>query len=388
MNTTINFQSRKSASYSSDRFIQRDTVAVFNMHHNINDISAPVSGKNWIEPKDGYYKIPVLYCTNRKRTGSTSIAEFYGPAPSYKNEYGIVNVSIPYDHMNSKLERPDWWTNYFGTPYNPQKYVDLMGGHVFTARAFFDTLRSGLATTDSGEAFIFIHGYNTSFADGARRTAQLFYDLHYKGIPILYSWPSMNGTVDYPYDEAQAANSTRELQRFLVDVVSRTHANRISIIAHSMGNRVLVKAQADFPKLYPDVHFRHIIMAAPDVYTDDFKEHDFKDVMSTCNDVTLYTSSKDLALGVSCRFHSNISRLGQAGARLFVQMPMTTVDISTVDCSDPIGHSCYAASKRVINDIRQVLRDEPPSSYRRKLQQLRHQSGAQYWQLPLLKGAE
>jgi esterase/lipase superfamily enzyme len=49
-------------------------------------------------------------------------------------------------------------------------------------------------------AFIFVHGYNVTFEDAARRTAQMSYDLSFDGAPVFYSWPSQGSLGDYLKD--------------------------------------------------------------------------------------------------------------------------------------------------------------------------------------------
>jgi esterase/lipase superfamily enzyme len=36
----------------------------------------------------------------------------------------------------------------------------------------------------------YMNGYNVTFADAARRTAQIAYDLRFEGDPAFFSWPS------------------------------------------------------------------------------------------------------------------------------------------------------------------------------------------------------
>lgn len=44
--------------------------------------------------------------------------------------------------------------------------------------------------TGKAEAFVFVHGFNVPFHEAAKRTAQMAFDMHFEGLPILYSWPS------------------------------------------------------------------------------------------------------------------------------------------------------------------------------------------------------
>jgi len=52
---------------------------------------------------------------------------------------------------------------------------------------FFDLTKRELKGRPAKEIFVFIHGYNTSFEDAARRTGQLAYDLKFPGLAFFFS---------------------------------------------------------------------------------------------------------------------------------------------------------------------------------------------------------
>ena len=47
--------------------------------------------------------------------------------------------------------------------------------------AFYELLRQTVNQSARRELFVFIHGFNVSFEDAARRTAQIHYDLKFDG---------------------------------------------------------------------------------------------------------------------------------------------------------------------------------------------------------------
>src|SRR5206468_8551156 len=118
------------------------------------------------------------------------------------------------------------------------------------------------------EAFVFVHGYNTSFRDAARRTAQLAYDLAFDGAPILYSWPSLGQETAYPAGEGNAEWTVAHLVKFLDEVVSLSGTRTLHLIAHSMGNRAVIGALRDMarvPRSTSPSQFRQVVLAAPDI---------------------------------------------------------------------------------------------------------------------------
>jgi esterase/lipase superfamily enzyme len=62
------------------------------------------------------------------------------------------------------------------------------------------------------------------------------------GAPIFYSWPSNGKTADYFKDETNITWSTPHLEEFLGLIAQKSGAERIHIIAHSMGNRAVCDA--------------------------------------------------------------------------------------------------------------------------------------------------
>ena len=91
------------------------------------------------------------------------------------------------------------------------------------------------------DAFVFVHGFNTSFDFALYRTAQIAYDLKFDGAPFVYSWPSGGKVASYTYDKGSAEQAEPHLAEFLKMVVKESGAKSISLIAHSMGNELLLR---------------------------------------------------------------------------------------------------------------------------------------------------
>jgi esterase/lipase superfamily enzyme len=121
---------------------------------------------------------------------------------------------------------------------------------------------------DDNSGVVFLHGYNVSFSDAALRAAQIGFDLSIKGAMAFFSWPSQ-GTLDgYSADEATIEASEDTIAEFLVDFAAKSGATKIHIIAHSMGNRGLLRAVnriVSRAKRRSEKQFDQIILAAADV---------------------------------------------------------------------------------------------------------------------------
>lgn len=213
------------------------------------------------------------------------------------------------------------------------------------------------------EVFIFVHGYNVSFEDAARRTAQLAYDLDFHGVPLFFSWPSRADTVQYTRDENESLWTTPHLAKFIREISQRSQASSIHLIAHSMGNRCMldaIKALASDSEGLPK-NISEVILAAPDVDADTFKGF-IPNLLKQLKHVTLYASSKDKALLLSKGVHG-YARAGDAGDKIVVVPPMDTIDASALN-TDFLGHSYFGDHQSVVADIYELLVHAHPPAER------------------------
>src|SRR5262245_31066233 len=91
-------------------------------------------------------------------------------------------------------------------------------------------------------ALVFLHGFNVTFEDAAIRAAQIGFDLKVLGATAFFSWPSRGRVTAYPADEATIEASEPAIADFLVDFAANCGAEKVHLIAHSMGNRGLLRA--------------------------------------------------------------------------------------------------------------------------------------------------
>lgn len=326
-----------------------------------------------------YQLVRGLYATDRNRTESNEPNHFYGPDRSASGalHYGTFQVSIPKDHRIAEIERPSLLRFEFNE--DPSKHVVLVQVRPRSLDDFKRDLADVVFGGDRQEILVFIHGYNVSFDEAARRLGQLVYDLEFRGAPILYSWPSQAEETKYTYDEAAVEWTIPHLEKFLADVVAKSNASAVHLVAHSMGNRALTRAlqliaRRQNPELSP--LFRHIIMAAPDIDAGVFREL-AREINTTGNRLTLYASSNDKALQVSKKFHG-YHRAGESGTDLVVVPNVDTIDVSGIDTS-LLGHSYYGDNTSVVSDLRKIILLNQSPSDRCDCLVPRLQGGLPFW---------
>ncbi|MEE9427237.1 MAG: alpha/beta hydrolase [Paracoccaceae bacterium] len=300
---------------------------------------------------EGYREVDVYYATDRARTGDPEPSEFYGYDRG-ELELGIARVTIPNTHQPGVVEAPSVWRLEFGP--SAAKHVVLQSVTPVGKDKFFDLMQSEFATRLEREAFVFIHGYNVRFEKAARRAAQLAYDMNYSGVPVLYSWPSRGSTIGYIPDTAVVRLSGRRLSRFLDDLVEKSGAETIHIIAHSMGNRALTDALELMALRHgldenSEPIFDQILFAAPDVDAGLFVKM-IETIRPIARRLTLYASSEDWALQSSRKLHGNAPRAGQGGQDTLVNGSIDSIDMSELG-EDMLAHSYFAQDSSALADM-------------------------------------
>lgn len=332
-------------------------------------------------PDDGVYRkaathtqVKVYYGTDRRLNSTRGRARYgtdFGPF-----DYGTATVSVPKDHKLAELESPSWIRGEFREA--PEKHVMVLDVKRQTKEDFFQELGQMTEASKRESILLFVHGFNVSFDDAARRTGQLAYDLAFEGVPMFYAWPSQRSLSVWGYatDANHAQKTMPHLKEFLQDVAARSSAKRIYLIAHSMGNRALTQALSE---ILPDKKSplskccESIILAAPDVGVETFKRDIAPRLLTSDKHLTLYASSADLALKGSRQYNQE-PRLGDISTPPLIMDGMETVDASTVDTS-VLGHSYYGDNLSVVSDIYHIIKHGKPASRRLPLEKVETQGG-------------
>jgi esterase/lipase superfamily enzyme len=309
-----------------------------------------------------FARVRVFYGTDRKPSGDPH------PALYYDNErgdlqYGYLDVTIPTAHKESALETQPRWTEYVIDAGEARRRYILLDKVVPLAKdRFVQELRQHVKEARSKDLFLFVHGFNNTFEDSARRAAQLMYDLDFDGTPLLYSWPSRGKPFAYTADENAVNDSGLVLADFLQTIVTQSGAERVHLMAHSMGSRALIEAVRTYlATLAPDARkhiFGQVIFTAPDVDRSYFM-HAIGPLAAAAERVTLYASDTDYALRASALIHDG-ARAGTAGATVIRLKGLDTIDMSAIP-ADLLGHSYFATNSGAIFDVFRLLwRGDPP----------------------------
>lgn len=307
-----------------------------------------------------YVKVPVFFATTRKKEGNDRNTMF--AAKRANTQFGVSWVSIPRSHEPGELEEPSLLTFTFRE--DPARHVVLLDVKLSPKDRWYQDLNASIAEGGLNQAFVFIHGYNVTFEDALRRTAQIKYDLGFSGPAILFSWPSHGKTSHYLADEANAEWSAPRLADLLVELRRRTGATTIHLIAHSLGNRVLSRAMERIdldPRIRPKPSFSQVILAAPDMDADVFREQLAPRMLRLARGITLYGSSDDRAILASKKAHQ-IERAGEGGPNLPIITGIDSIDVTGLDTTF-LAHS-YIGAVTVLGDIAQIFCEGKTSAQR------------------------
>jgi esterase/lipase superfamily enzyme len=267
--------------------------------------------------------------------------------------YATLTVSVPPTHVPGKIE---WASTPPGNPAT--NFVVRDEAYLDDDKAFVQALNAQLATRPKGSrrVFVFIHGYNTLFAEGVYRFAQVVNDAKATAVPVLFTWASRGKLGDYLYDNNSATVARDDLEHTF-RLLLASNADQVNILAHSMGNWVTVEALRQM-KISGNVNpskIGDVFLAAPDIDVDVFKSQ-MRRFGKPRRPFYIVLSRDDKALGFS-RFiaggenrvgdDTNIAELSALGA--------TVIDLSDVKGDDPANHDKFAQLATVAPELRAVL---------------------------------
>ncbi len=362
---------------------------------------APEAPKVVPTPAGDFDVVPVFYGTDRSSmpaTGSGSARITYDSNRAKRMELGRAMVTVPRIHQVPNIERP--WayrlplTNIvlYTEAEDPKKHFTVQEIKALSEAEFLDFVKQRLATSKAFQdhAIVFVHGFNTTFDNAVYRTAQMSYDLKFDGVSALYSWPSkgQTGLQDYGYDRDSAGQAEPYFKQFLELVIQKSGAKSLSVIAHSMGNQLLLPVLKDLKNSMPaGVQLSQIILAAPDVDRDRF-EIMANDIKAFAKGVTLYAASNDRALNASMRLAGGVPRAGDVP----IGGPLVVAGVDTIDVTQTstdffaLNHSGYAEKSALLNDIQLIIQtgERPPEKRVPILERLTTPKG-DYWRYPALK---
>lgn len=269
------------------------------------------------------------------------------------------NRKLTFDYQNTSVSQNLYFCRRVGT----NDYIEI------TSKPFFEELKF---LPNDAQLLFYIHGFNNNMEPDIFTNAETL-QKHFntqqpnlvKVIPII--WPCDDDSAvsfvgDY-WDDQDAAdlsgpgfarallkfNHWRQEQEQIIHPCFR----RMNVLAHSMGNRVLVNALQHFSHKLPQGAvpqlFRNIFMVAADVKNEILEEDKRgRTIVDACRNTLVYFANDDFAMPASkiANFKNMTAsrRLGMTGPESLAKLPKTVYEI---DCDefnnrfDKKGHSYF-----------------------------------------------
>jgi esterase/lipase superfamily enzyme len=208
------------------------------------------------------------------------------------------------------------------------------------------------------KVLIFVHGFNNTFEEAVYRFAQIVHDSRADAAPILFTWPSRGGLLEYLYDKDSATNSRDALESVLTRAALDPNVSDVTVLAHSMGNWIALEAlrQLAIRRGAVPSKIKNVIMAAPDIDVDVFRS-EYLELGAPKPRFTLFLSRDDNALSISRFLAGDKDRLGSINPdkepyrSKLERTNIVVIDLTKLADNDPSHHDKFADSPEVVRLI-------------------------------------
>lgn len=311
------------------------------------------------------FAIPLFYATDRNDLG-TGAAVHWGKDSDNRQHYGQVLSSITRSCATLPAAVPAWWHPYVAHP-DERRSDDYFQIHADTLYAdeaamlaaigaSLDAFRRGGGSRD---VILFVHGFNQSFREAGRDAGQLALDLPFRGVPILYSWPSRDNIAGYNWDATRMLRAQPFVRDLIRDIIDRLGPDHFHIVAHSMGTRATIESLLDLARERSDLGARitSLTLLSPDMDRIAFERVTAGKLGQIAGRITLFVNRRDRALALS-RLENGGTPLGLLREEPFVAPEVTTIDISRVSHSIT-RHADFEHESAIMREIEAGISDVP-----------------------------
>lgn len=323
---------------------------------------------------------PLWFGTDREPVDASDYTLGFTNVRDKKIHYGTCEVAVPESHDPGSTG--SGFFKRLKKRADDRLKLDRNSLRCLEETAFWPSLRDTLQREhEEGErmAVVFIHGYHVTFETAALIAAQIGCDLKVPGVMAFFSWPSRGTYRGYGADAASVEVSEANIIHFLTRLVADSGAEKVHVIAHSMGNRGLLRSMmkiADTAAGKTGKPFNQIFLAAPDVDRDFFIKNAVV-YPKAAERTTLYVSAKDWALTFSGLLVYQNDRAGFTPPITVVD-GIDTVDVTKIDMSS-FGHGYYSQAKPVLQDMHALMWHNQGPEQRFALDRKRTLGGKVYW---------
>ena len=260
------------------------------------------------------------------------------------------DISVPPRREPGRVSRPRP-----GEMGNPDRHFLVENARLYPDdRAFRSEIGSLLRHDPHGEAVVFVHGFNNTFADSLLRFAQLGADIDLPGVAVHYAWPSAGSPLAYARDRDSALLARDGLET-LLRAIEAAGARRTIVVAHSMGAQLLMETlrqmaiSAGSAGLPPQLA---VILISPDIDVEVFRSQ-ARRIGRLPHPFLIFASDRDRTLRLSAFITGEQARLGsQVDLDTLSDLDVTVIDVSAFSDAEP--HFAPATSPLLLQMLGRV----------------------------------
>lgn len=290
--------------------------------------------------------------TQRIFIGTTRLddgTDAFSRGRSFQPRFGRFDISIPPDRELGTLP----WPPRNGAP-DPRRHMLTVDGTMFDgASEFRRALASEMTRSrrSEREAVIFVHGFNNTFAEGVYRFAQMYHDMDLPGVPVHYSWPSRASVMGYAYDRDSTLFGRDGLEQLLHEV-AEAGAERILIMAHSMGSHLVMETLRQIAVRKDQAVLKRlggVVLISPDIDVDVFRSQ-AQTFGRLPQPFVIFSSRRDRALALSATIAGERNRLGNVqDVSVLAGLDVTLLEVGQL--ADGSGHLAAGTSPTLLRLI-------------------------------------
>ncbi len=294
----------------------------------------------------------ILIATTRARDARPNT--LYDGERSSALDYAIATISVPPTHVHGQIE---WPSQPPGDPAHD--FVTRQAGYLNGSAGFDQEVRQRLAKRPKGhhDVVLFVHGYNTLFAEGLYRFVQLMQDANGESVPVLFTWASRGALSQYVYD-LNSATAARDALEATLKELAADGVDHIHIVAHSMGNWVTVEALRQLRlegNTAVEDRLGLVALASPDIDIDVFKS-EMRRYGKPKKPFIVLLSRDDHALGLSQTIAGDKPRVGDYGDNAdLASYGVIVVDLSDIKGQDSANHWKFAEAAAFPPEVRELV---------------------------------
>lgn len=294
-------------------------------------------------PRGGFVDLPEDVTPSATRT------VYVASARPDTDRFSRIEVAVPKDRKPGSVTYPQ------GMP-DPKRHFLVAERQSFErASDFRRDVAKALSVLPHAqrEIIIYVHGFNSTLAEGTFRLAQLSHDLDVQGVAVHFSWPSNANPLGYAHDRDMALWS-RDALRELVRNMGGLASGRVILLAHSMGGHLVMETLRDMEMQTPGQVTRlvdAVLLISPDIDVNVFRAQAAV-VGALPQPFAIITSTRDRALHLSAQLTGQGRRLGNlADASPIADLDVVLFDVSAF--SSGLGHFTVGNSPSLLGLLAQ-----------------------------------